>query len=77
MGDWHTCETTHCRAGWVTTLAGKEGEKLERKFGTGLAAMLIYRDSSDIKVRWDQFYVTNKEGLSDMERCAELEANKD
>ena len=73
MGSWHKCETTHCRAGWVTTLAGKEGAKLESKFGTGLAAMLIYRESSKIKVTWDQFYVTNEDGLADMKRCADLE----
>ena len=29
MNDWHTCETTHCRAGWVVTLAGQAGKELE------------------------------------------------
>jgi len=25
MGAWHVCKTTHCLAGWVTTIAGEGG----------------------------------------------------
>lgn len=39
MGAWHTCDTTHCRAGWVVTLAGKKGKELESKTSTLFAAM--------------------------------------
>ena len=73
MGKWHTCNTTHCRAGWAVTLAGKEGKDLERKTNVSFAAMAIYRASSDIRVSPNMFYVSNKEALEDMKRCAEEE----
>jgi len=76
MGEWHTCETTHCRAGWVVTLAGDKGKALEDKFGTALAASLIYRDSSPHKVGMNRFYDNDKEGLADMKRLADLENGK-
>ena len=41
MSDWHTCGTTHCRAGWAVHLAGEAGYALERFHGTALAAQLI------------------------------------
>jgi hypothetical protein len=41
MDSWHTCEKTHCRAGWAVTLAGDAGKKLESFFNTELAAMMI------------------------------------
>ena len=40
MTSWHGCETTHCIAGWTTTLAPK-GKELEAEIGTGAAARLI------------------------------------
>jgi hypothetical protein len=73
MGEWHTCETTHCRAGWVTFLAGKEGKKLESIFGSALAASMIYRDSSEIKVRMTDFFKTNAEALESMKKASEEE----
>lgn len=74
MKDWHTCDTTHCRGGWVTTLAGKEGKELEEKTNTLFAAMQIYKASSPIKVSPTQFFKPNKEALDDIKRCAEEEA---
>jgi hypothetical protein len=75
MKDWHTCENTHCRAGWVVTLAGEAGVALERQFGTELAATLIYRESSpDLRVSSARFYDDNTAALADMKRMAELEA---
>jgi hypothetical protein len=74
MGSWHTCDTTHCRAGWVTHLAGEAGRELERFHNTELAAMLIYRESSSIKVAPWRFYQTESEAMSDMQRCAAEEA---
>ncbi len=74
MEKWHTCETTHCRAGWVTFLAGEEGKKLESIFGSALAASMIYRDSSPIKVRMTDFFKTNSEALESMKKAAEEEA---
>lgn len=73
MNDWHVCETTHCRAGWVVHLAGKAGYELEKLTSTPFAAMAIYNKSSDIKVPLYMFYVDNDESLTDMKRCAKLE----
>ena len=72
MNMWHTCETTHCRGGWVVTLAGKEGKKLEVFYGTLLAAQLIY-DASDTSRKFNpcRFFDRNKEALADMKRLAE------
>lgn len=78
MGKWHTCETTHCRAGWVTTLAGEAGKRLEGEIGTPAAALAIYAASDPDYFSRDgipDFYCTNEEALADMKRLAELEAS--
>jgi hypothetical protein len=77
MGQWHSCNTTHCRAGWAVHLAGEEGYALERFHGglTGHAALLIYNASSpDIHVSPTRFYGTNADAMADMKRCADEEA---
>jgi hypothetical protein len=74
MGSWHTCGTTHCRAGWVVTLAGEAGKALESFHNTELAAMLIYGESSGIHVSPWQFYREDDQALADMKRCADEEA---
>ena len=46
LDQWHTCETTHCRAGWYVHLAGEAGYALERQYGANganVAGALIYR----------------------------------
>ena len=74
MDTWHTCETTHCRAGWVVTLAGKEGKELETNTSTIFAAMQIYHKSSpDIKVSPPRFYEDNETAMKDMIACADKE----
>ena len=73
MSTWHTCDTTHCRGGWVTHLAGKEGAELEFRFGMPLAAHIIYKNSSTIPVRWNQYYLNNDDAMKDIVRCAEEE----
>ena len=73
MGNWHTCETTHCRAGWVVVLAGEEGKKLEEETSTLFAAMQIYKASSPIKVPPTRFFDSNEIAMEDMKRCAEEE----
>lgn len=70
MRTWHTCETTHCRAGWVITLAGKEGKELELFHGTALAAQLIYRESGS-PINPCRFYDSNDAALADMKTRAE------
>jgi hypothetical protein len=41
----HSCETTHCLAGWTVHLAGKKGYALENRVGWQVAATLIHRKS--------------------------------
>ena len=77
MSDWHTCENTHCRAGWVVTLAREPGKVLEQRFTTELAAMMIYDASDpDFKINPARFYDTNDEALADMKRLADAERTK-
>ena len=74
MSDWHTCETTHCRAGWVVHLAGAPGKVLEDKTSTLFAAMQIYKASSPIRVSPVRFFDSNEKAMADIERCAKEEA---
>jgi len=71
MSDWHTCNTTHCRAGWVVHLAGEAGKVLEWVHGTPAAAAIIYMLSDPELERIPDFYCTNEEALEDMKRLAE------
>jgi len=72
MGTWHTCETTHCRAGWVVKLAGPDGKALENRFNNELAAMMIYSASDpEYKINPCRFYDTNEAALEDMRKLAE------
>ncbi len=41
MTDWHTCETTHCIAGWAIHQAGELGETLERDLGPANAGLML------------------------------------
>ena len=74
MSEWHTCDTTHCRAGWVVTLAGDEGRLLESHYGTAVAAALIYMASDPTLARIPDWLVSNDVALADMKRLAEAEA---
>ena len=74
MSDWHSCETTHCRAGWVVTLAGDDGKKLEKETSTLFAAMQIYKASSPIRVSPVRFFDANETAIADMQRCADEES---
>jgi hypothetical protein len=76
MESWH-CGTSHCRAGWVVTLAGEEGKALEDKIGTPAAAMSIYMASDPERwkiERLPNFFCGNEAALADMKRMAEEEA---
>jgi hypothetical protein len=74
MSTWHTCNTTHCRAGWVVHLAGDAGYSLERFHNTALAAQLIY-DASDpgYKINPCRFYDGNAEAMADIKKMAGVE----
>ena len=74
MNTWHTCENTHCWAGWVVTLAGEQGKELENFFDTPLAAMKILDKSSPLRVSPARFFETNSEALEHMKKLADLEA---
>ena len=76
MRDWHTCETTHCRAGWVVMLDGEEGKALESRIGTPAAASLIYLASDPDLGKFPSFYCGNAEAMEDMKARAEAEAAK-
>jgi hypothetical protein len=69
MGAWHTCETTHCRAGWAVHLAGEKGYALERRLGPQRAGAMIYRASRPgMHAPW--FFASNEEALADLRKCA-------
>jgi hypothetical protein len=76
MRDWHTCDTTHCRAGWVVALAGEEGKALEERIGTSAAASLIYLASDPAIGKFPSFYCDDATALADMKLRAEQEAAK-
>ena len=46
MARWHTCETTHCLAGWATTLH-PQGKLLESLIGPNAAGALIFNACCD------------------------------
>ena len=59
MATWHSCETTHCIAGWAVTLA-ENGKELEKEFSTAeagrqllgdIAATHFYDSAADAK-KW-------------------------
>ena len=70
MSTWHTCATTHCRAGWVVTLAGEAGKALEAFHNTDLAARLIYK-ASGYEINPARFHDSNEDALADMKRLAD------
>jgi hypothetical protein len=72
MGQYHTCETTHCRAGFAIIAAGERGLELERKLGSDTAGRIIYV-SSRPGIPCPDFYCDNETALSDIMRCAALD----
>lgn len=69
MNDWHTCETTHCRAGWAIHLAGESGYALERAVGPSTAGALIYARSRPDQPIPD-FYASDNSAMADLQKCA-------
>ena len=65
MDTWHTCKTTHCRAGWAITLAGEPGAALEARVGPAAAGSLIYAASRP-GMPVPDFYATNEAALASM-----------
>ncbi len=69
MESWHTCATTHCRAGWTVILAGEAGKALEDKIGTNAAAALIYAASRPGQPVPDWF-ASNENAMADLRKGA-------
>ena len=72
MGNWHSCETAHCRAGWVVTLAGEAGKALEWAIGTPAAAAVIYMSSDPELEKIPNFYCNHETAMADMKRLSGL-----
>ena len=65
MSTWHTCETTHCRAGWAIHLAGAPGYALEKNLGANVAGALIYAASRPNQ-RIPDFFATNDDAMASL-----------
>jgi len=76
MNNWHTCKTTHCRAGWAIHLAGEKGYELEKRVSPVTAGALIYAVSRPGK-RVPDFYASNEDALADLRQCAAKSQNLD
>lgn len=68
MAWWHTCETTHCRAGWAIHLAGEAGAELEKAMGPAAAGALIYAASGSHPV--PDWYCDNETAMADLRKRA-------
>ena len=73
MGSWHSCDTTHCRAGWAIHLAGDAGYELERIFGSPMAGALIHLKACSWMEKVPNFYATNEDAMADIKSCAKRE----
>ena len=71
MSRWHSCETTHCRAGWAVHLAGEKGYALERERDAESAGRAIYLASTG---RCPYFFDTTERALEDIKQCAAEDA---
>ena len=73
MSSWHTCETTHCRAGWAIHLLGNLGYYLESQYGSSVAGALITHASCPWMEKTPDFHCDNETALADIRACAERE----
>ena len=74
MSDWHSCETTHCRAGWAIHLAGAAGRTLEYCYGPATAGAIIsVLSCPELEGKVPDFYASNDEALADIKRLAAME----
>jgi uncharacterized protein YjbI with pentapeptide repeats len=71
MSTWHTCETTHCRAGWAIHLAGARGYELEARYDSQDAGRRIYLASTG---RVPHFFANTERALEDLREQAALQA---
>jgi hypothetical protein len=69
MSRYHSCDTTHCRAGFAVHLAGEAGYALEQLVGPNVAGALIYAASRP-KEQVPDFYASCQVALTDIRACA-------
>ena len=74
MSDWHTCNTTHCWAGWIVHLAGEAGYELARKTSDEFAGMMIYKESNGESISPVNFYLGNKEAKAKIDELANIKS---
>ncbi len=75
MSSWHhSCNTTHCAAGWIVTKAGEAGKTLKREFDTPTAARLILRKSCPADWPLPNFYAKNDAAAAFIRAMAAKEA---
>jgi hypothetical protein len=55
MGSWHTCETTHCLAGWAIQLSGAAGRIFEATTSPSVAGSILMPSASHL------FFAGNEE----------------
>lgn len=75
MKTWHTCQTTHCLAGWAIVLAGEAGAELEKELGPNVAGALIYAASRP-GVPVPNFYASNNKAMEDLMKGGERIENE-
>ncbi len=74
MSDWHTCDTTHCIAGWVVSIAREAGRVAENLLGTSAAGALIINESCPyLEGKVPDFHTDNEAGMAFIKECAEKE----
>lgn len=72
MSGWHNnhCGTSHCLAGWATTLGGDLGMKLEANLSYSLSGALIYLVSTG---RIPNFYAEDEDALDELREFAAID----
>lgn len=71
MGKWHSCNTTHCRSGWICHIA--ENNEFEEIYGTCAAAALIYMASDKNLDKIPYFFASNEDAWNDIKMMAGVE----
>ena len=66
MSTWHSCETTHCLAGWATTLH-PQGKLIESLVGPNAAGALIFNACCG---EIPDFYATNEDAMEWLKKQA-------
>lgn len=77
MSSWHSqihsCNTTHCRAGWYVVIARMRHTEIEGILGTSVLAAAIALKSCSYLSRVPDFHCDNTTAMNDMELCARVE----